>query len=117
MGNSIFDSDVIFKFISDLGLTNFFRRTVLRHIMSILIAVFMSGYKGKVPQMSGVSPGHRFLGVRPGYCIVSVYVNEFPALVSADNSGVIPNLSGTGMQLVTGIAHQYQNPANDFSIL
>ena len=59
MGNSIFDSDVIFKFFLDLGLTNFFRRTVLRHIMSILIAVFMSGYKGKVSQMSEVSPRHR----------------------------------------------------------
>lgn len=59
MGNSIHDSDVIFKFFLDLGLTKFFRRTVLRHIMSILISVFMFGYKGKVSQMSGVSPRHR----------------------------------------------------------
>lgn len=59
MGNSIYDSDVIFKSFLNLGLTNSFRRTVLRHIMSILIAVFMSGYKGKVSQMSEVSPRHR----------------------------------------------------------
>ena len=59
MGNSIYDSNVIFKCFLDMGLTKLYRRIVLGHIMSIMIAVFSAGYKGKVSQISDVSPRHR----------------------------------------------------------
>ena len=59
MGNSIYDSDVIFKLFLEFGLTKFYRRIVLGHIMSIMIAVFCVGYKGKISQVSDVSPRHR----------------------------------------------------------
>ena len=59
MGNSIYDSEVIFKLFSDFGLTKLYRRIVLGHIMAIMIAVFSTGYKGKVSQMSDFSPRHR----------------------------------------------------------
>ena len=59
MGNSIYDSEIIFNSILRLGLEKIFRRLVLRHIMSILIAVFMPGYKGKTTQMSAECEAHR----------------------------------------------------------
>ena len=59
MGNSIYDSDVIFKLFLEFGLTKFYRRIVLGHIMSIMIAVFCVGYKGKISQVSDASPKHR----------------------------------------------------------
>ena len=59
MGNSIYDSKVIFNSILKLDLEKYFRRLVLRHIMTILAAVFMSGYKGKTVQMSQNSEAHR----------------------------------------------------------
>ncbi len=37
----------------------YFRRIVLGHIMTILIAVFSYGYRGKTTQMSAVSEKHR----------------------------------------------------------
>ena len=59
MGNSIYDSEIIFNSILSLELEKVFRRVVLRHIMSILIAVFMSGYKGKTVQISKTCSAHR----------------------------------------------------------
>ena len=59
MGHSIYDSEIIFNNILRLGLEKSFRRLVLRHIMSILIAVFMSGYKGKTVQISETCKAHR----------------------------------------------------------
>ena len=55
MGNSIYDSGVIYKYLSTLKLEEHFRRLVLRHIVSILLSVFMAGYKGKAVQMSANS--------------------------------------------------------------
>ena len=52
MGNSIYDSEVIYKYLSFLKFEGHFRRLVLRHIVSILLSVFMAGYKGKTVQMS-----------------------------------------------------------------
>ena len=52
MGNSIYDSGVIYKYLSTLKLEEYFRRLVLRHIVSILLSLFMTGYKGKIVQMS-----------------------------------------------------------------
>ena len=52
MGNSIYDSAVIYKYLLNLKLEQHFRRLVLQHITSILITVFMSGYKGKTVEMS-----------------------------------------------------------------
>ena len=52
MGNSIYDSGVIYKYLSFLKFEGHFRRLVLRHIVSILLSVFMAGYKGKTVQMS-----------------------------------------------------------------
>lgn len=59
MGHSIYDSGFIFNNILRLGLERSFRRSVLRHIMSILVAVFMSGYKGKTAQISRTCKAHR----------------------------------------------------------
>jgi len=59
VGNSIYDSEVIFKQILNLKLEQHFRRIVLNHIMTILIAVFSIGYGGKTTQMSTVSEKHR----------------------------------------------------------
>ena len=55
MSNSIYDSEVIYKYLSFLKLEEYFRRLVLRHIVSILLSVFMAGYKGKTVQMSANS--------------------------------------------------------------
>ena len=52
MSNSIYDSEVIYKYLSFLKFEGHFRRLVLRHIVSILLSVFMAGYKGKTVQMS-----------------------------------------------------------------
>ncbi len=59
MENSIYYSATICKQITNLGLEKYFRRIVLGHIMSILIAVFSYGYRGKTTQMSEVSEKHR----------------------------------------------------------
>ena len=45
--------------MTELGLMKIFRRTVLSHIISILISVFVSGYRGKVVQICQSSPCHR----------------------------------------------------------
>ncbi len=59
MGNSIYNSEVIFKQILNLKLEQHYRRIVLSHIMTILMAVFSMGYGGKTTQMSAVSEKHR----------------------------------------------------------
>ena len=59
MGHSIYDSEIIFNNILRLELDKYFRRLVLRHIMSIIAAVFISGYKGKTVQISKSSEAHR----------------------------------------------------------
>ena len=59
MGNSIYHSDAIYKSMLELGLPGHFRRLVLTHIMTILISVFVWGYRGKTVQISASSPRHR----------------------------------------------------------
>jgi len=59
VGNSIYNSAAIRKQILNLGLEKYFRRLVLSHIMTILIAAFSLGYKGKTTQMSAGSEKHR----------------------------------------------------------
>ena len=59
MGNSIYDSATIFNCFFRLKLEQQFRRSVLKHMMSFLIAVFTVGYKGKVVQIEKVSSSHR----------------------------------------------------------
>lgn len=59
MSNSIYDSDVIYNCFLELRLEQHFRRLVLRHIVSILVAVFLFGYRGKTIQMSEASEKHR----------------------------------------------------------
>ena len=59
MGNSIYDSAAIYKCILQIKLEDYYRRVVLRHIMSILICVFTIGYKGKTVQMETCSERHR----------------------------------------------------------
>lgn len=59
MKNSIYDSEVIFKQILNLKLEQHFRRLVLSHIMTILIAIFFFGHRGKTTPMSQVSEKHR----------------------------------------------------------
>ena len=59
MGDSIYDSATIFNCFFRLKLEQQFRRSVLKHMMSFLIAVFTIGYKGKVVQIEQVSNAHR----------------------------------------------------------
>lgn len=59
MGNSIYDSSTIYKCFLQLKLEDYYRRVILRHIMSILISVFTIGYKGKTVQMGKSSEKHR----------------------------------------------------------
>lgn len=59
MGNSIYDSQTIYKCFLQLRLTESFRRIVLQHIMAILISVFTVGYQGKTIQMAENSERHR----------------------------------------------------------
>ena len=59
MGNSIYDSAAIYKCFLKLELEKYYRRVILRHIMSILICVFTIGYRGKTVQMEKASERHR----------------------------------------------------------
>ena len=59
MGNSIYDSETIFKSFMLLKLGKHYRRIILQHIMSILVCVFTIGYKGKTVQMEKASEKHR----------------------------------------------------------
>jgi len=47
VGNSIYDSATTFKCFLQIKLEQRYRRTILRHIMSILICIFTIGYRGK----------------------------------------------------------------------
>ena len=59
MGNSIYDSGTIYKCFLELKLDKYYRRVILRHIMSILICVFTIGYHGKTIQLEKASDRHR----------------------------------------------------------
>ena len=59
MGNSIHYSNAIYKSMLELGLPGHFRRLVLTHIMTLLISVFVRGYRGKTVQISASSLRHR----------------------------------------------------------
>lgn len=59
MSNSINHSSVIFNALRKFSFCEVFRHTVLKHIISILIAVFQCGYKGKTVQFSEFSSYHR----------------------------------------------------------
>lgn len=47
MGNSIYHSSVIYNRLIRLNLGQIFSSTVMNHILSILISVFLRGYRGK----------------------------------------------------------------------
>lgn len=59
MSNSINHSSVIFNALRKFSFCEVFRHTVLKHIISILIAVFQCGYKGKTVQFAEFSSYHR----------------------------------------------------------
>lgn len=59
MGNSIYHSSVIYKRLIQLNLCQIFSRTVIRHILAILISVFSHGYRGKTVDFACSSPCHR----------------------------------------------------------
>ena len=59
MGNSIYESSVIFNTLRKFSFSEKFTHTVLKHIIAILISVFQYGYKGKTVQFANVSPHHR----------------------------------------------------------
>ena len=59
MGNSIYESPVIFNALRKFSFSEKFTHTVLKHIIAILISVFQNGYKGKTVQFANVSPYHR----------------------------------------------------------
>ena len=59
MTNSIYHSKSIYKYLLENNLCQHFTHTIIKHIMAILIAVFTSGYSGKVVEIAQVSPCHR----------------------------------------------------------
>ena len=59
MGNSIYHSCVIYKRLIQLNLCQVFSRTVIQHILTILISVFSHGYRGKTVDFARFSPCHR----------------------------------------------------------
>ena len=54
MGNSIYHSSVIYNRLIRLNLGQIFSSTVMNHILSILISVFLRGYRGKTDRKSVV---------------------------------------------------------------
>ncbi len=59
MGNSIYHSSVIYNRLIQLNLGQIFSSTVMKHILSILISVFLRGYRGKTVDFACASPCHR----------------------------------------------------------
>lgn len=59
MGNSIYHSSVIYNRLIPLNLGQIFSSTVMKHILSILISVFLRGYRGKTVDFACASPCHR----------------------------------------------------------
>ena len=59
MRNSIYHSKSIYKYLLENSICQHFTHTVIRHIMTILLAVFTSSYRGKITQIAQVSPCHR----------------------------------------------------------
>lgn len=59
MGNSIYHSSVIYNRLIRLNLGQIFSSTVMNHILSILISVFLRGYRGKTVDFACASPCHR----------------------------------------------------------
>lgn len=59
MGNSIYHSSVIYNRLIPLNLGQIFSSTVMKHILSVLISVFLRGYRGKTVDFACASPCHR----------------------------------------------------------
>lgn len=59
MDNSIYHSSVIYNRLISLNLGQIFSSTVMKHILSILISVFLRGYRGKTVDFACASPCHR----------------------------------------------------------
>ena len=59
MSESIHHSESIYNRLRKNGLCECFTHTVIKRIMTILIAVFSYGYKGKTVQFERSSPYHR----------------------------------------------------------
>lgn len=59
MKNIIHESDVIYKSIEKIKLQEAISKIALKHIVSIIIAVFSLGYKGKTVNFEKYSPNHR----------------------------------------------------------
>lgn len=59
MGNSIYQSETIYKRLQCLGICLKFRHTVMKHILAIIISIFLPGYRGKTVDLEGSSPHHR----------------------------------------------------------
>jgi len=59
MKNIIQESEVIYKCLKEIKLTEIFTRLVIKHLLAIIIAVFTIGYKGKTVNFAKYSPCHR----------------------------------------------------------
>ena len=59
MDNSIHHSETIFKSIEKINLTNELSKIAITHIISILIAIFSIGYRGKTVDFESHSDCHR----------------------------------------------------------
>ena len=59
MDNSIHHSETIFKSLEKINLTNELSKIAITHIISILIAIFSIGYRGKTVDFESHSDCHR----------------------------------------------------------
>lgn len=57
--NTIHHSSFLYNQFQQLNLCNFYSKRVIKHLMSILISIFIAGYKGKVLNFAQHSSCHR----------------------------------------------------------
>ena len=57
--NTIHHSSFIYNYLKKLNLCKFYSNRVIKHLMSILISIFISGYHGKTTDFAKNSSCHR----------------------------------------------------------
>lgn len=57
--NTIHDSSFLYKQLKQLNLCNYFSNRIIKHLMSILMSVFIDGYHGKMTDIAKNSSCHR----------------------------------------------------------
>ena len=59
LANTIHHSSFIYNYLKKLNLCKFYSNRVIKHLMSILISIFISGYHGKTTDFAKNSSCHR----------------------------------------------------------